>query len=219
MLPEIACIVDWTATASFFKDVIVSTAAIFTAFVAYKGISKWRSEEAGKADFELSRRVGKAVFRMRDVLNGARNPFTFAHEFPEGYDSNDPSQQGAAWAHVFNSRWGPVRDCAIEIQSLRNEAEALWGGAILAPLDRLLHQANTLQVAMGAYARNQQAQGQHFANNRDFGQRIESQVFDSGNLLNVDGTDGGPNPLTVAIDAAVNDAATYLRTKLPQHSR
>jgi hypothetical protein len=219
MLPEVACAVDWPGTANFFKDVIVSGAAAFTAYVAYIGISKWRSEEAGKADFELSRRIGKCVFRMRDVLAGARNPFTFAHEFPDGYDSSDQSQQGAAWAHVFNKRWEPVRDCAIEIQSLRNEAEALWGAEILGALDRLLHQANTLQVAMGAYARDKQARGQHFANNLDFGRRIEAQVFDAGNLLNDDGTEGGSNPLTVAIDAAVNDAATYLRTKLPTHKR
>jgi hypothetical protein len=211
--------VDWSVTASFFKDVTVSCAAIFTAVVAYKGISKWRGEEAGKADFELSRRIGKAVFRMRDVLKGARNPFTLAQEFPEGYDHDDASQQGSAWAHVFNKRLEPVRECAIEIQSLRNEAEALWGNAILTPLDALLHQVNTLQVAMGSYARNQHARGQHFANNRDFANRTEAQVFDAGNLLNDDGTDGGPNPLTAAIEGAVTDAATYLRSKLPQHAK
>lgn len=216
MLPEMACAVDWPTTANFFKDVIISVAAIFTTAVAYKGISKWRGEEAGKADFDLSRRIGKSVFRMRDVLKGARNAFTFAYEFPEGYDPGNADQQHSAWAHVFNKRWEAVRDCAIEIQSLRNEAEALWGGGIVTKLDALLTQANTLQVAMGAYVRNAQAGRQHFAKNPDFAGRIESQVFDSGNLLNDDGTEGGPNPLTVQIEKAVDDAATYLRTKLPQ---
>ena len=164
MLPKIACEVDWPGTASLFKDVIIAGAAIFTAYVANKGINKWRSEESGKADFELSRRIGKAIFRMRDAMKNARAPFVIASEFPEGYNAlrATTAERASAWAHVLNERWAPVRDCAIEIQSLRNEAEALWGSVIIPMLDKLLNIANTLRVAMGSYIQNEHSGGQNF---------------------------------------------------------
>lgn len=71
---DIRCVIDWPGTASFLKDVIVAGAAIFTARVAVIGLQKWRAEESGKADFDLARRVGKATFRFRDVLQDARSP-------------------------------------------------------------------------------------------------------------------------------------------------
>ena len=218
MLPQIACEVDWAATASVVRDVIVSIATMFTAFVAYKGISKWRSEESGKADFELSRRIGKVIFRMRDVLKNARAPFVIASEFPDGYDPlfATASQKASAWAHVFNERWKPVRDCAIEIQTLRNEAEALWGNPIIPILDRLLGLVNTFRVAIGAHISNEHAGGQHFGKNPEFGKRINTQLFDMGNEITAVGTEGAPNAFTTDLEMAVADAATYLRTKLPQ---
>jgi len=216
MLPEVACAIDWPGTADFFKDIVVSVAAIFTAGVAYRGISKWRSEEAGKADFDLARRVGKSVFRMRDVLADARRAMTFAYEFPENYDPADGPKQAAAWAHVFNARFEPVRECAIELQSLRNETEALWGGDILVNLNRLVRQATRLQVAMGAYVRNEQALGAHFNGNQGFGDQVRAEVHDMGNAINPDGTEGAPNAMTTEIQSAVDALAAYLRTKLPQ---
>lgn len=218
MFSNIACDVDWPATTSVLKDVIVSAAAIFTAFVANKGISKWRSEEAGKADFELSRRIGKAIFRMRDVMQSARAPFVVASEFPEDYNPHNagPKKEASAWAHVFNERWMPVRDCAIEIQALRNEAEALWGNSIIPMLDKLVSLANTLRLAIDAYISNESADSEHFKRNPEFGQRIRAQVFDTGNAINADGTEGAPNALTADLERVVADTATYLRTKLPQ---
>lgn len=125
------CAIDWQGTMSFIKDLVVSCAAVFAAFVAYKGINEWRAEESGKADFELARRIGKAVFQLRDLLADARRPLIMGYEFPEAYDSSDKESQADAYAHLFNSRFLPVRDCVIEIQSLRNEAEALWGKDIV----------------------------------------------------------------------------------------
>jgi hypothetical protein len=218
MLPQIACHMDWPATASVIRDVIVSIATMFTAFVAYKGISKWRSEESGKADFELSRRIGKVIFRMRDVMRNARAPFVAASEFPDGYNPSNSTNadRASAWAHVFNERWAPVRDCAIEIQSLRNEAEALWGNDIIPMLSKILILTNTLRIAMGAHIQNESAGGQLFTRTPDYGKKIESELFDTGNEIEVDSTGGAPNAFTADLEAAVTEAAAYLRTKLPQ---
>lgn len=217
MLPEIACVMDWSATANFFKDAIVSGAAVFTAYVAYKGISKWRNEEAGKADFELSRRIGKSIFRLRDVIANARRNLVTRGEYPEDYQDGNASddEKGEAWAHLFDARWIPVRDCALEIQSLRNEAEALWGREIVGYLDKVLGHAHTLRGAMGAYVGNEQSGGEDFKMDSDFGKRIRTQVFDTGYTRTTPGDKPEPNLLTSAIETDVDAASAYLRTKLP----
>lgn len=216
-LPQLACVVDWPGTANFVRDVVVSVATIGATVVGYMGLVKWRNEESGKADFDLARRVGKSVYRMRDVLKDARRPATFGYEYPDTISRDDKSQHGKVWAHIFNARFEPVRDCAIDIQSLRNEAEALWGPEIVRKLDRLLAQVQRLHVAMGTYVRNEEAQGAHFENNQRFSEMINAEVRDGGNAINADGTEGAPNAMTTEIQSAVEDLSAYLRTKLPKH--
>ena len=217
MLSPMACVIDWPGTASFVRDVIVSIATVVTATVAVKGINKWRAEESGKADFELSRRVGRAAFRLRDVLANARRNIVTAGEFPEGYKAGnaDEEEKASAWAHIFEARWTLVRDCAIEIQSLRNEAEALWGREIVGHLGKLLAHVQALRGSMEAYIANERSGGEDFKMDTEFGQRMRAQVFDSGSWRTSPGGKPEPNQLTSAIEADVDATAAYLRTKLP----
>jgi hypothetical protein len=214
----ISCVVDWPGTMSFIKDLILAVAAIVTATVAYLGISKWRAEESGKADFDLARRLGKAVFQFRDALAFARRPFIENGEFPEGTvpTANTGADEASAYAHVFNQRFQVVQQSAVEIQALRNEAEALWDRDIVGKLIELLRRAITLRVAMGAIISDKRSFGANFKHNEAFGKAMEARVFDYGNTINDDGTEGGPNEFTVQIENAVEDVAAYLRTKLPR---
>ncbi len=141
-----------------------------------------------------------------------------AYEFPEGYDPSDKKSQADAYAHLFNERFLPAQGCAIEIQSLRNEAEALWGPEIVPKLDELLRLARSLQVAMAAYVSDKKDYGSHFANNQKFGADIGAKVFDAGNTINPDGMEGAPNALTMQIGSAVEQVSIYLKTKLPRPS-
>jgi hypothetical protein len=215
MMEAITCVVDWPGTMSFIKDFIVSCAAMFTAWVAYKGISKWRNEESGKVDFDLARRLGKTVYRMRDLLSNARRPFIMNYEFPAGYNSNDKERQAEAYSHLFTQRFSPVRDCAIEIQSLRNEVEALWGTEIVIKLDELLTRVRYLQTAMTAFVSDKQDYGSHFKSDKAFGDSVRARVFDDGNALNLDGTEGEPNAFTTEIGKIVDEIAAYVRSRLP----
>ena len=219
-MQDIACVVDWPGTMSFIKDLVVAIAAIVTATVACLGISKWRAEESGKADFDLARRLGKAVFQFRDALEFARRPFIENGEYPEGKVPavNTGADEASAYAHVFNQRFQVVQQSAIEIQELRNEAEALWDRDIVNRLMELLRRAITLRVAMGAIISDKRSFGANFRHNEPFAKAMELRAFDSGDTINDDGTDGPPNEFSVQIERAVEDVAAYLRTKLPRRS-
>lgn len=218
-MTDIRCVVDWPGTMSFIKDTVLAGAAIFTATVAYRGIHRWRGEESGKADFDLARRIGKATFGFRDALANARSPFVFAYEFPEDYDPLRLDMEGGAYAHALTNRFAPVRLLAIELQSLRNEAEALWGGELVEELNKLLQHASALHSAMNAFVSNKRALGEHFAHNPKFGDSIRAKVFDEGSQIDEQGNIvDEKNTFTSEIENAVNEVAAYLRTKLPSRT-
>jgi hypothetical protein len=107
----------------------------------------------------------------------------------------------------------------LEVQALRNEAEALWGKSISEKLGELLQQSVSLHVAMRAIVSDKEAFGANFRRNEGLGKQMEAWAFDSGTTINDDGTKGGPNEFTAQIEKAVEDVAAYLRTKLPRLSR
>lgn len=200
---------------NFLKDLIVSLAAIFTAAVAYFGIHKWRQEEAGKADFELARRVGTAIFRLRDAITAARNPMIWANEFPEDYEPSNLAKQGAAYAHVFSRRYEPVKKCATELQALSNETEALWGDEITTDINNLLKYPVQLLTSIQMYVRNKYEFGTMFKRNEDFANHIESIVQDIPHLGDADQVE--KNRFTSQFEGAISEAASKLREKLPAH--
>ncbi|HEY4144593.1 hypothetical protein [Pinirhizobacter sp.] len=142
---------------SFIKDLIVavaaivtSTVAVVTATVAWKGLSRWKHEQAGKVHFEVARQLARATYRLRDAMNDARNSFTSAAEFPPDYDAmNDMGEEKAkAWAHVFTNRFAPLREAVSELQTMGLEAEVLWGDEVKQKVTALVQCVGLLRFAM-----------------------------------------------------------------------
>lgn len=217
MLPEFACVIDWPGTASFFQSVIVSGAAIFTAVFAYKGISKWRDEAIGKAHADLALRVGKAVYRLRDDLQQARRP-RIGYEFPSGFDPHDKSKRYETWELIINNRWAPVSKSANELESLCNEAEAMWDKEIVTPIKALI---DCCELLYGAMAFNLQQAKQDIDEQNDgtfnmpaYVKEMNDKLFDITQYYDEKSKKAHPNALTVKIGDAVDQISIYLREKM-----
>jgi hypothetical protein len=63
------------------KDVATAGAAIVAAVVAVLGLRAWRRQLRGQTQYELARRLLRAVYRVRDEIQGVRNPVIMASEF------------------------------------------------------------------------------------------------------------------------------------------
>jgi len=213
----LTCVIDWPGTMSFIKDLIISCAAVFTAWVAYKGISKWRHEEAGKADADLARRVGKAVYRLRDDLKQARRP-RIGNEYPSGFNPEDQSKLYETWELIINNRWAPVSKSANDLESLSNEAEALWGKEIVAPIRALLDCCEQLYAAMGFNLQQtrkeieSQSDGTTYATT--FVKEMNDKLFDITQYYDERSREANPNELTDKIGNAVEKISTYVRSKM-----
>ena len=193
---------------SIVKDVFLSGAAAITAYAAYRGLEKWKSELAGKADFEAARSFIRSVYKLRNAIESCRSPFVPAGEFPEGYRTGiaglSDKEKGDAWLHVYNKRWEPVFDAIQEFDGSTLEAEALWGSEVKEKAQALRQLAGRLRASIDAYLRNEYSGNQDFAD-REFGERVRAD-------LNASGLDS--DSLTPAIKDAIEGIETIIRTHL-----
>lgn len=193
---------------SIVKDIFLSGAAAITAYAAYKGIEKWRSEIEGKADFEVARSFIRSVYKLRNSIETCRSPFVSAGEFPEGYrgglGGHSDKEKGDAWLYVYNNRWEPVFEAIQEFDGATIEAEALWGGKVKERAQLLRQLAARLRVSIDTYLRNEYSGNQDFED-RDLGTKIRADLNASG--LEVD-------TLSPAITRAIEDIESIIRPHL-----
>ena len=161
------------------KDVCLSVAAITTASMAIYGLKSWKKEISGKANFEVARGLIRATYKLRDEIGYGRNPFTSAHEFPEGYDplNKTSKKEGEAWAYVFTNRWKPIAEAVQEFEAQTLEAEALWGNEIREKALKLRGCASTLRVAMEEMVSNEASGNSIFESDEEFRGKIRAQVW------------------------------------------
>jgi hypothetical protein len=211
------CTVDWPKAVGVVKDLVLAGAAIVTARAALMGITKWRSEEKGKADFDLARRSLQAVFRFEAAFQRARSPFTSGSEFPQGYDpmAATPREKAGAWAHVFQARIDKAFVALMELDALKPEMGALWGDGDLID-ERLYGSYSTLRSAMDLFLQNERQGGALFNRRPELEIEVNAQVFDTP-ILPGDGEPLPPTELTTRVKEAVKESALRLRRYLPTH--
>jgi hypothetical protein len=62
------------------SPLITALAAVFGAWLAYRGLDRWRTETLGKRKAEIAQETLALAYEMEEILQSARNPFVLAHE-------------------------------------------------------------------------------------------------------------------------------------------
>ena len=195
--------VEW---ASIGKDVVVPAAAGFTAFVAWRGLSKWRSETKGRARFETARDLIRSTYDLRDDLAEARVPMITVGEYPDDYDSSTAQGRGDGLAHVYQNRWKRVQTAWDSFRDKAAEAEVLFGGEIRELTSKLDNCAVKVRAAMNALISNEHREGRDFDNDREFGRRIHEDVYSAKGDID--------NPMTKKIIDSVNAIVVKLKNEV-----
>lgn len=121
--------------AELFSKFAPGAAALFAAWVARSGLQTWRRQLRGQAQYELARRVLRAVLRVRDLMDGVRSPMITAGEFAAAYEAageNPPEilSDSRGTQLVYDRRWQTLSAAMTELQSELVEAEVFWGKAL-----------------------------------------------------------------------------------------
>ena len=122
----------WSETLSIVQGIVVSCAAITGSIVAVRGLSTWKKQTKGHADYELARRILISLFRLRDAIDAVRHPMMWAHEIPlppedqaANMEQNKIDHYGRTQA--YQARWDRVQKERTNLYADLLESEALWG--------------------------------------------------------------------------------------------
>ncbi|MFA6542870.1 MAG: hypothetical protein WCS99_00490 [Limisphaerales bacterium] len=140
---------EWVSIA---KDVTTALAAAVGATVAARGLNAWKKQLRGKTDYELSRRLLRAVYKVRDSIPQVRSPMIFEGErdeaigeaklTPEALKENFAAQSSYA---VYRKRWLKLSDAVRDLDAEIFEAEVSWGKEIKVKCGALKKQLALLQ--------------------------------------------------------------------------
>src|SRR3972149_1018411 len=118
------------------RDIATPIAAGAAAYVGLAGLSAWKKQLKGKADYELARQYLKAIYKIRNEINKyVRNPSIPIYEVraarkEEGLEPEDLSGMNKETNKlVYARRWRRVMGATEELETVLLEAEAVWGHA------------------------------------------------------------------------------------------
>lgn len=117
------------------KDLVLGAAAVVGAVVAIRGLNTWNRQLRGGAEYELARRVGRAVLRLRDALKGVRHPIMMADEQPyppekEAERMTQDQKRFYGLSGAYQKRYDKVQSARAELEAELQETEVLWGGEL-----------------------------------------------------------------------------------------
>jgi len=130
------------------RDILVSIAAVLTPLVAWRGLSTWRRQLKGNADWEVSRRLLRETYKVRDAIHWLRVPARFkGEESPDEHldimlRSADPALQ---------KRWIKLSKAFSDLRVEQIEAEVLWGSNTQDAFDPLRKIVMQIGSSVGLY--------------------------------------------------------------------
>lgn len=124
------------------KDIVLTITAVVASIVAVKGLSSWNRQLKGEVEYELTRRLLKSAFKIREALKIVRNPVMFGYEqpLPEKAEADKMTYDQIrhyGTARAYQTRWDKVDEARAELQMDLLEAEVIWGDVIQKKFSRL----------------------------------------------------------------------------------
>jgi len=112
---------EWVSAVA---DAVVALAAAFAAWFGWQSVNAWQHERKGKDQYELSRRILRALYKVRGAFSYVRRPLLF---FSEEENKLYTENQDAGLEMIFQENWDALKDAMIELETEMAEAEVIWG--------------------------------------------------------------------------------------------
>lgn len=175
---------DWTD----FREGLLPIVAIFGLGVAWAGLLTWRKQLKGKTEYELARRLLKAVFDVRNALRWVRDPLLVGDQ-----------------TEVYEARLQEVDRALPGLRVEVLEAEVLFGTEAVKSRVPALHQCVIeLRIALRGFLRHQ-AGALQLPDGKVA--EYEQTLFDTG-------TDEEPDEYGATLNEAVEAFEAWLRPYL-----
>ncbi len=124
------------------KEFVLTLAAVVGVVVAVIGLTTWRKQLGGTAEYELAKRLLREVYQFREALQSVRFPFISAKEMELSDEdglppSNDKDKRYRELAKAYQTRYFPVNNARNALEATLLEVEVLWGNELLSKVRAL----------------------------------------------------------------------------------
>ncbi len=143
---------------TLFKDSVVVAAAIGAVVVASSGLKTWNAQLKGTVEYDLTRRLLRATYKLRDAFAVVRNPIMWASEFvppPPDFKGSADDEWFYGMAAAYEKRWEHVVDARRELDAELLEAEVIWDRQVHDRFKNLLQLQQELLANLNAHLRAQ----------------------------------------------------------------
>lgn len=196
-----------------FSDIATGVATSVMAILAAIGLTTWRTQLAGTADYELARRVLRSVFRVRDEIARMRSPVLSGGEtsvavsaagekLPDDFE--DASRR--SYELAYDARWRRLTEVLSDFEVELVEAEVLWGKSTQAHAKRMRKAVARLSVAIRSHLRSRRHEPRT--------EKERNVLADHEAVLWSGGDENGIDAFGDEITAIVAEFETFLRPKL-----
>ena len=150
---NIDCLAQYISIA---KDTVLSIAAVVGAYVALRGLSTWNRQLKGGVEYDLTRRILKCTYRLREAIKGVRNPVMWGNEMPTPPDAEVSKMSKEQLRHyglenAYQRRWDKVTEVRTDLQTEMLEAEAIWGRIVYEKFEPVFKLQQELFSSVHAY--------------------------------------------------------------------
>lgn len=207
---SVVCI---TELLSITKDTVLIVTAISGVCVARKGLSTWNRQLKGGVEYDLTRRILKCTYKLREAIKGVRNPVIWGNEMliPSESEASIMSKEQIrhfGLVSAYKKRLDIVMEVRADLQTEMLEAEALWGKDIIGKFDQLfkLQKELILSVHTSISARDPN----NSAQSRDAFQVLSSKQRE----ILYDLSSENPDEFTSDINRAIEEIELFLKPYL-----
>ncbi len=197
------------------RDILGILSTAILTVIAVLGLYTWKSQLKGKTEYELARRLLRAVFRTRDAIILVRHIYASPSEIAAALqeagieiDQRNPDFHSQSQDVLYRRRWKAIQEALAELDIEAFEAEVIWGTEARTVLLPLRQQIGKLRTHLELYLRSLRASpGQAQVFNMD---KVDEVIFDSHDLTDTDSV----NAFTVDTAEAIKRIENYLRLKI-----
>ena len=187
---------------------IVALAAALAAVSAYLGIRAWRAELKGKSEYDLAKKLLKAVYKVREAFYNVRFIGVYQYEYPEemkgpsGHLKKEFEYEGTKY--VYEARWKILQDAFRELADLNLDAQVEWGSEFQEITKPMSGCHSDLYIALWGFLDGKKNPSAWEAMSNEERKKIESKIF-------YYGRDPNQEKFQSQVDAAIKGFEDRLR--------
>lgn len=199
------------------KNIVLACTGVFAGYVAWQGLTTWRRQLYGNAEYDLVKRLLLASYRLREEFKKVRHPAMWGSEMPsppKEMNLNADQTHFYGMQQAYMKRWEGIDSISADLNSSLLEAEVLWGASVRGSFDELIKLRHELLRAISLHLQSSNP------SESQEGRRAAGQLSRKGRDIMYDlSTNEEPDQYTKDVQNAIAEIENAMKPHISEYFR